>query len=266
MYPIITRYGPFFLYSYTVVMGLGVVAAIGLTIFLDRRAARPRWVWLDGLLVGLIAGLVGGRIVFVALNWGYYQENVGEILLVTEGGLSYYGVLIAGLAAFWLWARRRSPGFDELAGLLAPALALASAFGWLACWLEGCAYGRETFFGPWAADLPDSYGVYGLRFQTQLFGLAACLLVLGLILLLRRHIGSWRLRSRPLRPVLLFWLTLMLLSLGRLAISFFRGDDAPMVGMLRLDSLADGVLIGISSLAICLTLIKDSPQPGKRDS
>lgn len=240
MYPILARYGPFFLYSYTVVIGLGLAAAIGLTVWLERRDARARPGWVDALLIALFAGLVAGRAVFVWANRPYFQEHPGEIALVWQGGLSYHGFLIAGLLAFsiWLLWRRQSPA--GYAGLLAPALALGSAFGWLACWFEGCAYGQETMLGPFAADLPDSFGVRGLRYQTQLIGLALSLLALLLILILRR----W------LRPGQLFWLALLALSGGRVVVGLLRGDAAPMLGQWRLDVVADAFLALAATVAI----------------
>jgi phosphatidylglycerol:prolipoprotein diacylglycerol transferase len=248
MYPILDRYGPFFLYSFTVVMGLGILAGIGLTAALERWKDQEYPDWIDGALIGLMAGIIGGRIIFVWLNWTYYQVNPGEIGLVWRGGLSYHGAILAGLLALWAWSSWRGFDFGRYAGLLAPAIALASAFGWLACWLEGCAYGRETVFGPLAADLPDSFGVFGLRYQTQWMGLAFCLAVFFLILGFRRRV----------RPVVLFWLTLLLLSGGRVVVSIYRGDVAPMVRQFRLDTLVDAALILLSLTAIVIAALRQS--------
>ena len=35
---------------------------------------------------------------------------------------------------------------------------------------EGCAYGRETTLGWLAADLPDSFGVYAVRYRRSFWG------------------------------------------------------------------------------------------------
>jgi phosphatidylglycerol:prolipoprotein diacylglycerol transferase len=242
MYPILTRFGPFFLYSYTVLIGLGIALGIGMAAGLERRGDQRIPGWFDGMLVALVAGVAGGRAVFVALNWTYYRENIQEIVLLSRGGLSYYGVLVTGLLALWFWTLWRRRSFGPYGGLLAPSLALVSVFGWLACWLEGCAFGRETIFGPLAADLPDSFGVDALRFQTQLMSLIICLLVVVIVLGLRGR----------LQPLLIFWLTLLFLSAGRIVVSFFRGDKAPIIGQYRLDTMADGVLIVVSLLAIII--------------
>lgn len=246
MHPILTRYGPFFLFTFTVVMGLGILMGIGLTAFLAREDRREGSGWLDAILILLVAGMVGGRVAFVMANWTYYQENLDEIGLVWRGGLSYHGALLAGILALGIWSLWRDRSFGYYAGLLAPAFALVSAFGWLACWFEGCAYGQETGIGPLAADLPDSFGVFGLRYQTQLMGLILSIITFVLIIFARRR----------LRPVTLFFLTLLLLSAGRVVVSLFRGDAIPMIGQVRLDTLVDGSLIVLSVMAIVLFAIQ----------
>jgi phosphatidylglycerol:prolipoprotein diacylglycerol transferase len=246
MHPILARYGPFFLFTFTVVMGIGILAGVGLTAVLARWDRRDRSDWIDAFLIVLVAGMVGGRIAFVITNWTYYQENLGEIGLVWRGGLSYYGALLAGMLALRIWSLGQGRSFGIYAGLLAPAMALVSAFGWLACWFEGCAYGKETGFGPLAADLPDSFGVFGLRYQTQWMGLIFCIFTLLLIFIV------WR----RLRPITLFFLTLLFLSAGRLIVSLFRGDAIPMIGQYRLDTLVDAGLILLSMVGIVLVTIR----------
>lgn len=241
MYPILRRYGPFFLYSYTVAMGVGLLLALGLTAYRARRR-EVHLPWLDGFLLSLFAGLAGGRLAYVAANWSYYQAHLSEAWLVWRGGLSYHGALAAGLVALWAWCRWQDVPFARVAGLLAPGLALGSAFGWLACYLEGCAYGRETFLGLLASDLPDSYGVYAVRYQTQLAGLLLSVLALLLLWAMRRRLG----------PLALFWLALFLLSAGRFAVSLIRGDAVPLVAGFRLDTLLDGTLTLLSAIALLL--------------
>jgi phosphatidylglycerol:prolipoprotein diacylglycerol transferase len=221
MYPILGRYGPFFLYSYTVVMAIGLACGIGLTAWLERRDGGHHPGWIDGLIVAMFAGLLGGRIGFVIANWAYFLEEPGQIGLVWLGGLSYHGALVAGALGLLAWAVWKRQPRAQLFDLFAPALVLVSAFGWLACWFEGCAYGRETTFGPLAADLPDSFGVFALRYQTQMMGLILCLLIFPAIIALRGR----------LRPGWLFGFTLVLLSAGRVIVTLFRGDAATLFGV-----------------------------------
>jgi len=249
MHPILRSFGPFLYYSYTAAMGLGLLAGVGLTAWRARRRAdgAEDARWLDGVVFALVAALAGGRIAYVAANWDYFQAHPAEGWFVFGGGLSYHGGLAAGLAALALWAHWRGRSALAIGGLLAPGGALWSAFGWLACWLEGCAYGRETFIGPLAGDLPDSYGLYAVRYETQLLGVVFSLLALGVL---------WRAR-RQVPPAGLFWLGLASLSGGRLIITLLRGDPVPAVGAVRLDTLVDAILTLVALVMLFTVLESD---------
>jgi phosphatidylglycerol:prolipoprotein diacylglycerol transferase len=250
MYPILGRYGPFFLYSFTVVMGLGLAAGIGLSAWFvkNKQDKQANSGWMDGLLVSLPLAFIGGRICFVWANWSYFQERPDEIALVWQGGLSYHGALIVGLPAFWLWTiwRRRKGteklSFTSCAALLMPGFVLAHLFGWTGCWLEGCAFGRETVLGWLAADLPDSFGVFAVRYQSQLlgFGLTAVIFIVVLVLRNRSKEGPF------------FWLAFGLLSMAYGFVTLVRGDSVPLVGSLRLDTLISTCVILVSLIGFII--------------
>jgi phosphatidylglycerol---prolipoprotein diacylglyceryl transferase len=235
MYPILGRYGPFFFYSYTAVLGSGLLLALAVARAPARRAFGDKW-W-HGVALALLVGLVAGRAGFVASHSGYFRAHPEESWRVWAGGLSYYPALAFALGTLYLWSRYQALSFYRLAALLAPGALLWGVTGWLACWLEGCAYGRETALGWFSADLPDEYGVYAVRYQTQLLG-AALMLLLGLL--------TWRLAPRlPAGPV--FWLALALASGSRALVSLWRGDPAPEVAGWRLDTVLDTLLAAASS-------------------
>ena len=237
MSDILARYGPYFLYSYTVALGVGLLLALGLTAVLARRDG-PRD-WFDGALAAALGALFIGRAVFVWLNAGYFAENPFEAWQIWLGGLNVHGALLGGLAGLWLWARLTRRPFYPYAGLLAPGLALLSAFGWAACRFEGCAWGLPATLGLLTADLPDSFGVYAVRYQTQLSGFLGSLSVFAFSL--------WAFRRA--RPALLFWGVMAGLALVRAAVALGRGDPAPVVVGWRLDLLVDLGLLVISLLA-----------------
>ncbi len=233
MKPIIHRVGPFLIYSYTVVLSLGILAAAGMTGWLAKKDQVENW--FDAMLACLVFGLIGGRLGFVVANWDYFQEKMASIPKLQQGGSSYFGALIGGLLGLWLWTQlgRGKRPFATYADLLAPGFALFCAFGWFACWLEGCAYGAETTIGLFAADLPDEFGIFNIRYQTQIMGIVWSLLIFVLALATRQkwHAGQ------------LFWGTLGLISLGHFGISFLRGDPIPMINMYRLDTIMNGTFV-----------------------
>ena len=113
MHPILARLGPFFIYSYTVIVGLGIILGFGLAATVERRGERRIPGWIDAFLVALVAGIICGRFVFIVINWSYYQENIEEIAIISRGGLSYHGALIAGLLAVWFWTLWRRRPIDS---------------------------------------------------------------------------------------------------------------------------------------------------------
>jgi phosphatidylglycerol:prolipoprotein diacylglycerol transferase len=239
MYPILGRFGPFFLYSYTAVFGLGLLLSLAL-LARDNTPRRLPPRWLDAVVVALLAALAGGRLLFVLVHRDYFQLYPDELWLFSRGGLSYLGALAAALLALILWSHYRVLSFMRLTAALAPGAALWACFGWAACWLEGCAYGRPAPSSFFVADLPDSFGVMALRYQTQL---------LGVFISLIAFIILWRARRR-LPPAPLFWLALGLLSASQALVSLWRGDDVPTLGSWRLDTIVNGALALVALLLV----------------
>jgi prolipoprotein diacylglyceryltransferase len=248
MRPILFAIGTQFVYSYTVMIAVGVLLALGLS---WRRvgqrptlsqAERPyttlQSTWFDAVLIMLAAGLVCGRIGFVIGAWDYFQIHPDEAWQLWQGGFSYHGALVGGLGALLVYSVVSSQNsvVSKYLGLLAPGFALLVAFGWAGCWLDGCAYGQATTLGWLAADLPDAYGVYAIRYQTQVGGMLTGLLALLLPWLLGR---VWRVWQRPLR---LFGLTLLLVSLGHLLVGLGRGDGLPLLWGWSVGLWLDGLL------------------------
>mgnify|MGYP001185103170 CR=1 FL=1 len=234
MIPILGRFGPNLLYSYTVSLGLGILAALGVTAWRSRRTPLPDW--FDAALAGLAGGLIGGRAGFVAAQWSYFGERPSAIWRIWQGGYSYHGALLGGLLALWLWCRWQKRSFTAYADLFAPGLALAHGFGWSACWFQGCAYGQPTTLGPLAFSAPDEYGLFAVRYATQLLGAAWALFTFGVVWITASH---WR-------PGQLFWLALGLLSAGYAVLGLWRGDPMPRVGAVRLDFIINSTLVLLS--------------------
>ncbi|VAW33484.1 hypothetical protein MNBD_CHLOROFLEXI01-1850 [hydrothermal vent metagenome] len=232
MYPILTRLGPFFIYSYTAVFAAGLFLSWIVTQRHPLAHKCPDWT--NAALTALIFGWVGARASFVLLNWGYYAERPSEISQLWQGGLTAYGALGAGLLGLWLWSRWRkqlAPSkewgpFLPYATLFSPALFLLIISGWAACWFEGCAYGAETVLGPFAADLPDSFGVFAVRYQTQILGIFLNLALLGFTLWQQKRWGNGR----------LFPITLLIANLIHFGLTFLRGDAIIMLAGWRVDS------------------------------
>lgn len=242
MYPILARLGSHFVYSYMMMMGLGLAAAITLA-YGQLRHQPSRWrSWFDGLLVGLMAGFVVGRALFVWGNSDYFRANPQEAWQIGLGGVNYHGVVITGILVFALWQRGCRQDVRAQLGAAAWPLVAWSLAGWLACYLEGCAYGQVATLGWFSANLPDSYGVFAVRVQTQLLG-AGWSGFVGVVL----AVGWWR--GRVSDHTLFGWV-MFLLCLGRAVINIWRGDPMPQWHTIRWDTLADAFLALLALTAL----------------
>lgn len=239
MHPILGRTAFGFIYTYTAVFAITILISFGLTARLNRHRIPS---WMDTAVFVMFMAWLGARVGFIAANWAYYQERPSEMWQLWQGGLSYHGAMLAGFAALVGWCMVRKRPFAALAALLAPALVLIHTGGWLACYWEGCAYGAETTIGPFAANLPDTFGIFAVRYQTQLAGFLLCLLLMALILWLRTRLNNWQLIGT----------TLLLLTLIHLTVSHFRGDIAHS----QLATLLDSGLILLGILFIFRGVIK----------
>ena len=150
MYPILFRIGAVEITSFGVMVA--VAGLVGLWIFHREvtRAALPDAA-IDAAVWGLGGGLFGAKLLWVTEHFG---EAPVRDLLLSRGGLSWYGGLIGGVGAGLLIIATR--GFPLVATLAAatPALAFGHLLGRIGCFLVGDDYGRPSDL-PWAVAFPQ---------------------------------------------------------------------------------------------------------------
>lgn len=123
---------------------------LGGTLFVRRlRGHRPDAVGWDLVVTGAVAGIVGAKLLHLAVHGllGLPSGGFGR------GGLDWFGGLAAGAAAV-LW-HARSQGFatGAILGAAAAPLALGYAIGRIGSFLVGADYGLPTTL-PWGVSFP----------------------------------------------------------------------------------------------------------------
>jgi phosphatidylglycerol:prolipoprotein diacylglycerol transferase len=229
MDPVLFRWGRYTLYTYTALLGLGIVLAVAFAHWRGRRAGYPDLVVLDGALWTLVGGLIGARAAYVIPNWGDFAGRPLAILSLWGGGLVFQGGLVGGAIALWLYSLYVQRPFLPMADMAAAAVALAQGVGWIGALIHGAHYG-VVLRSPVSMWLPDLYGIYGPRFPTQLL---ASLLGLALFYALYR---LSLLRHRPGMVALLY---LLGNGAGHFVLEFTRADEAFYVGLLRATQVAE---------------------------
>jgi phosphatidylglycerol:prolipoprotein diacylglycerol transferase len=146
MYPILFRVGSFEIGTFGLMVAIGFFAGYLLAIRRASKAGYPEERFSNFLIVCLVAGLVGAKLLHVIVN---FQKGPLSELVFSRRGLVFYGGLIGGVGTGWLIVLRNKWNVAEVADLLAPTLALGEFFGRIGCLLNGCCFGKvcHTWLG-----------------------------------------------------------------------------------------------------------------------
>jgi phosphatidylglycerol:prolipoprotein diacylglycerol transferase len=238
VYPVLFHIGNFEVTSFGVMVA--VAALVGLWLF--RRELRQSGLPVDATdagIVGVIGGLLGAK-----LLWTLEHAGEGSLmeLLVSRGGLSWYGGLFGGVGAGLAYILlQRWPVVPTLAAAT-PALAFGHLIGRIGCFLVGDDYGTPSNL-PWAVAFPEGLPPTSVPVHpTQLYE-AIGLGLLGWMLLRWRRTG--------MRDTIVLGRYLVSAGTLRFAIEFIRVNQRVAFGLsvAHLVSLA-AITVGIGILGM----------------
>jgi len=205
-----------------------LVAAFFTAMFLAGRQAKKEnvdpGIILNIAFPGFILGIAGARIFYVIENFAYYLKNPLEIIMLQHGGLSWFGGLIFGVAAAAVYLKIKKIPFYPTLDLFAPFIALAQAIGRVGCLLNGCCFGRID------APVPVQ---------------AVSSLLLIVIFIILRFI-----QDKPHKEGVVFFSYLILYSLKRFFIEFYREDNPVVFSGLTLFQLLSILLFVFATIKI----------------
>src|SRR6266850_6388240 len=124
MYPRLFTIGPFTIYSYGLMLGVGfILASIFLTKELRRKQLDPA-LGSTITLLAIVFGIAGSKLLYLLENWEYFaRDPVG--MAFSPGGLTWYGGFFLGTVAIWIHVRRKGIPFLTICDAVAPSLMLA---------------------------------------------------------------------------------------------------------------------------------------------
>lgn len=252
MFPILAQLGPLTLYTYSVLLNLGL--ALGLAWLYATAPAEKKSRWLDIGIAAIVGGLLGARLVYVLINGAYYVTNVAEALMIWRGGLSWVGAVAGALLGAGWWAGRLGEPLLPVLDAAALPIVLLSALTWGGCLAAGCAYGAELAPGQlpawFAPPMPDLYGLHVPRWPTQTLGIVWGAFSLLVVFGLRRQ--RWPAGARGLYA-------LGLVALGAFFLGFVRGDPMPLVNGFRLDVVGSALVLVAAAAGWALRVQRGTP-------
>jgi prolipoprotein diacylglyceryl transferase len=258
--------GPLFFRAYGICY---VFAVLGAVVVTTRRWER---IGGDGALVqecalwGFPAGLIGGRLYFLATSWNEVPDAWWGPFAIWRGGLGIWGGIAGGvLVGIWV-LHRRGANIPLFMDCVAPGLLVAQAIGRVGNWFNQELFGGPTTL-PWGLEIdpehrPVGYADDATFHPTFLYeivwnlGLAAFLVWLG--------------HHRRIRPPGLFALYVAGYSLGRIWSELLRVDPAKHILGMRLNfwvaiALFLAGLIWFASTQRAGREVDPDPYPGQRE-
>jgi prolipoprotein diacylglyceryl transferase len=232
--------GPFRVNFYGVAIALGVVAAIWLaTRRFEQRGGDPKTIERASI-IAVIAGILGARVGYV-ITHPQARESVVDALRIWDGGLAFFGGLLAGgVAMIWVM-RREGASIPDVADSVAPAIPLAQAIGRWGNYFNQELYGRPSDL-PWAVEISrenrvEEYLDFETFHPTFLYESVLNLIVVGIILWVEK-------KFKP-APGSLFTVYLVLYGIVRFLMELMRTDtDYRLAGISRNGWISVLVAIG----------------------
>ena len=230
--PAIASVGPLSLTWHGLMAGLGLSAGVAITIGRSGYGRIPVLQVLNGILLVVLVGLAGARLLHVLDSWPFYSQRPWLIPAITEGGMVSYGGVIGGGIAGWWYLRRRVRPLSLVADAAGMGLLVGHGIALVGELLSGEHAGVRSRL-PWAVTY--THGESLAAVNDAVHPAAGYEMVWDL--LFAAFLWRW-LSTAP--PGVLFWASVTLYSLGRLGAGFFR-HDAEYLLNLSLDSVASVV-------------------------
>ena len=233
--------GPLFIHANGLAYVVGVLAAIAITTWRWEAQGGSHALVQEVALWGFPAGLVGGRLYFLATSWNEAPHHWWGPFAIWDGGLGIWGGIALGTAGGLLVLRRRGADIPRFMDAAAPGLLVAQAIGRI-----GNYFNQELFGGPsrllWAihidpAHRPTGYAQYATFHPTFLYELIWDLALAGALV--------WLGRRRPIRAPGLFALYVAGYSGFRIFEELLRVDPAHHIFGLRLNFFVATVLCAV---------------------
>ncbi len=200
---------------YGICFYLGIILAVAAALVLCKYADFPRWEVIYSAVYAMIGGMVGSKLLFIAVSWRQILAYNLSFIAVLKGGFVFYGGLIGGFIGLWVYTKIYKQKLIPYMEIYAAVLPLGHAIGRVGCFFAGCCYGIPCSFG---VVYRQTAGLtpLGVRLLPIQLIEAACLLVLFVALVLVFLKGK---RNGTVTLVYVYSYSLI-----RFAVEFFRGD------------------------------------------
>lgn len=254
MFPKLISYGSFYIPTYGVLVALGFLAGLTVTMRLASRAGISAEKVTNLAVYCAIAGVLGAKLFMFLFDFSYYAHNPGEIFTLStlQAAGVFHGGFIAAIAVAYLYMRSENLPVLSTMDVFAPGVAIGQAIGRLGCFAAGCCWGRECDL-PWGVRFRSDFAAPVPLDKTlhpvQLYESFANFLLFAVL---------YKLAQRKHRPGQIIGLYLVIYSVIRFCVEFFRNHEQSLVLNLSLTQWISLALLALG--AAILVLGRDSAQ------
>ena len=256
--PELAQLGGLLLTWHGVFTAVGILAGVQLALQLAKVTGYDYDDAYALALVGIPSGIIGARLLFVAEAWDYYGSNPGDIIRITEGGISIWGAILGGVGgalAFGLWKGYPAARGLDLAAL---GLILGQGIGRLGDLVNGEHLAKATDL-PWGVIYthPDSPAfvhslTVGAHHPATTYEMIGDFLILALLFVVLFRV-FWH------RPGLTFCVYIVGYAVMRFLLTYLRIDSSDTVLLdLKVPQLV-AVLVVLGSLPVIWYFAKQPP-------
>ena len=246
MHPDLFTIGPVHIKTYGLALAMSFFLGVWLAIKRAEKNNLDSQHMIDLSFIVIIAAIIGSRFFYVVYHTeeftGHWLDAINPFQssgVIGLAGLSMMGGIVLAIAAaigFFI-IKRTSPW--GLLDSMAPSFFLGLGITRIGCFFNGCCYGLET--DSWCGvTFPFHHHAV---WPTQLFSSAAGFIMLGLLLFIEKKKKTFQ--------GFTFWLAVMMYSVWRFFIDFYRYYEDSMV----IVQFGDVAISRNQFLTICLFVI-----------
>ena len=229
--------------------GIMYLVAFAAAWWLGRvRARKPGSTWKavdidDFMFFGMLGTILGGRlgyVLFYGLSF-WTAEDPWYPVKVWDGGMSFHGGLLGVMIAFTIFAVRRGRRIADVFDFAAPLPGIGICAVRIGNFINGELWGKPT-------DVPWAVVVDGVPLHaTQLYEASLEGVLLFIIL--------WWYTSRPRPRMAPAGLFLVIYSLSRITVEFWRVPDHHLNYLLHTSWVTMGIILSLPMLLVGLALL-----------
>ncbi len=145
------------IYYYGVILAIAIAVGISLAdYFGEKYFGLKKDTIVDLAPYLIIFGIIGARLYYCLLDYGFYLRFPTEIFAIRHGGISIHGAILGGAIGLFIYAKRHKFSAIKLADVVAVVLPLSQAIGRWGNFFNSEAYGLPTTL-PWKLYIAPQY-------------------------------------------------------------------------------------------------------------